>query len=260
MWLVYIWYIKCRRGRTSVYRQQSGILAPQMHSWRHAHCDAPTRSRQHAITSGAAHPSCMHALPIPPLPQPRTEGPTSEFPMSSSVGKPTAVPWALSRRQRRGPAAFRASRVGVCAWWTALNSSRYLPHAMQEAGGGCRGCGPRCWRGMAPGTGGGSMRRWRGGGPPRALLDTGYRHSPRKPQLPPTHLLSPSPSSTMMSRGLPERGMEGCGARRNSCGCASRSRRNASCPCSCRPCPNCSSVRVALWPSVIASKGREATG
>ncbi len=40
---------------------------------------------------------------------------TSLFPMSSSVGKPTAVPCALTTRHRAGRVSLSASKVGVSA-------------------------------------------------------------------------------------------------------------------------------------------------
>lgn len=71
--------------------------------------------------------------------------------MSSSVGSPTAVPCARTVRHLSGAVAFSASAVGVCATWTALNSSLFLfspqpsrirsrtgPSALERFGCACR--------------------------------------------------------------------------------------------------------------------------
>ena len=69
---------------------------------------------------------------------PRALWPTSEFPMSASLGRPTAVPCARTVRQRPGT-SLSASVVGVSATWTALYSSFTLfspqPSRMQTSTG-----------------------------------------------------------------------------------------------------------------------------
>jgi len=47
--------------------------------------------------------------------------------MSSSLGRPTAVPCAFSKRHRRGAPSLSASMHGVSAWRIALNSSSCGP-------------------------------------------------------------------------------------------------------------------------------------
>ena len=54
-------------------------------------------------------------------PAPRALCPTSELPMSSSLGRPTAAPWA--RRVRWGDRAIRLLSVGIAAWNTASPAS-----------------------------------------------------------------------------------------------------------------------------------------
>jgi hypothetical protein len=82
-----------------------------------------------AAAAGAtcAQPSCAHTSPLASAasthlapwsttcPAPSALCPTSELPMSPSLGSPTAVPCALRVRHREGAPARRASMHGVGA-------------------------------------------------------------------------------------------------------------------------------------------------
>eukprot|EP00983_Pelagomonas_calceolata_P033506 1048719-Pelagomonas_calceolata.AAC.2 len=58
-------------------------------------------------------------------PEPRALCPTSELPMSASVGRPTAVPWARRVRARLATLWSLLTTAGL-ATWTALYSSVYM--------------------------------------------------------------------------------------------------------------------------------------
>ncbi|KFM24302.1 hypothetical protein F751_5144 [Auxenochlorella protothecoides] len=90
-----------------------------------------------ALSWMALQPSPLHTSPVSRdlsthlapwstiWPAPSALWPTSLFPMSASLGRPTAVPCALIRRQRPGALARSSSIAGVSAAWMALNLSWY---------------------------------------------------------------------------------------------------------------------------------------
>ena len=107
--------------------------APCPHTWRPgpqsapppARCAPPAwwNRREAARRTRGGMAGRIAAAPDPNSsrpPPPRPPAPTSLLPMSASEGRPTAVPCARSRRQRRGPAAARPSSAGVVAQCTAL--------------------------------------------------------------------------------------------------------------------------------------------